>query len=1169
MKSHITIILVCLFGFLPVAAQNVMFFGSKQGLSNSLIKSIHEDSRHNVWVTTRNGLNRFDGSKMKVYRHLEGDSTSLNDDETTFVYQYDKDRIIIGTGSGLQVFRFSTDKFEKLPIIGLNGDILQTRVICIYRVFDNRVVCCVANFGSCEIVEEDGLLKAKIITEFNTDKNNVNPTSFLYDNDNLWIVNSAHDIFVKTKGGEARRVEGANGALKLQRSASGKIYAATLSDGIYRYNDKERRFEMVATGAQLGGVVCSFNAWRDGLFLVCTDGGGLRIFDEKTCSVSLSTMKMNNFNLASANVKDAICDAFGNVWVGIYWKGVMVKPANQSAFEYIGSNSITKNTIGSNSVLSVADAGNGALWVATDNDGLYHVSADGTSSEHWSKATNPVLPSVFTSILPVTENHLLLGTFFDGLWQMKDGSFRMLTDEIKQIFEIQPACDGGYWIATVGNGFYYYNLASNTFIQYTARWSSDGEGAKIIGNPYLYTLLSVGDHLYVGGVSGLRICRVEGHGVIREESVKILNGVNVRHLALSPDGKTVWAATEDGVVRVDCKTYKTKRYTVADGLPINSTVSLCFVGDHLWVGTDRGLSCMNVSDEKFSNFFAEDGLQDNEFCRGSIIARNGRVYVGGISGLTYFDDKNISQRSKEDHHFSLRFVDLVMGSRTIHVGDKSGQYDILKGVLDDVPEVELSYSDNRFSIILSVDGLINQHVSYQYSINDGEWTEQGGSTNHLVFDNLEPGEYTLKLRALAFGGVSDERVMTIIIHPAWYATVWAKLIYVLLFLLICWLGIHYVRRQVKARRVIERRRHERDLEEARIQFIMDINHDIRTPMTLIMSPVQQLMGHDSDPGRQRNYKLILQNTERILSIIDRLREVKHMSEPTKYVKPVPVVEEVADEALADKKAVDGAHRNVVLVEDDDAVRQYVHSELSDEFVIREFSNGQEAWEYVISNTDKADLIVCDVMMPVMDGMTLCQKVKANFNTNHIPLILITALGSDSERIASMTNGADAYISKPFNMDVLRSTMLNLLRTRQVLQGKYTTTRCQEESIDKIEMESPDENLMNRVMKVINENLSNSDISIEDIADKVGISRVHFYRKMKELTGQAPREFIKYVRLKEASRLLAEKHLDVTTVSYAVGFKSQTSFSTSFKALYGLTPTEWMKKNSEDMKKFVD
>ena len=104
--------------------------------------------------------------------------------------------------------------------------------------------------------------------------------------------------------------------------------------------------------------------------------------------------------------------------------------------------------------------------------------------------------------------------------------------------------------------------------------------------------------------------------------------------------------------------------------------------------------------------------------------------------------------------------------------------------------------------------------------------------------------------------------------------------------------------------------------------------------------------------------------------------------------------------------------------------------------------------------------------------------------------------------------------------------------------------------------------MRRVMKVINENMDNSELSVEIIADKVGISRVHFYRKMKDLTGQAPRDFLKYVRLKEAARLLSEKKLDITGVSIATGFKSLSAFSTGFKALYGLSPTEWVKKQGE-------
>ena len=133
----------------------------------------------------------------------------------------------------------------------------------------------------------------------------------------------------------------------------------------------------------------------------------------------------------------------------------------------------------------------------------------------------------------------------------------------------------------------------------------------------------------------------------------------------------------------------------------------------------------------------------------------------------------------------------------------------------------------------------------------------------------------------------------------------------------------------------------------------------------------------------------------------------------------------------------------------------------------------------------------------------------------------------------------------------------------MLQGKFHGDKQQEEKIDKVEMESPDENLMRRVMKVINENMSNSELSVEVIADKVGISRVHFYRKMKDLTGQAPRDFLKYVRLKEAGRLLKEKKYDITGVSIATGFKSLSAFSTNFKSLYGLSPTEWVKKMEEE------
>ena len=275
------------------------------------------------------------------------------------------------------------------------------------------------------------------------------------------------------------------------------------------------------------------------------------------------------------------------------------------------------------------------------------------------------------------------------------------------------------------------------------------------------------------------------------------------------------------------------------------------------------------------------------------------------------------------------------------------------------------------------------------------------------------------------------------------------------------------------------------------------------------------------------------------------------------------VEETSTTSLFNyEKPADTHRKHALLVEDDEAIRQYVQGELSSDLVVQACANGQEAWDYIVSHQGKVDIVISDVMMPVMDGMTLCQKLKANFTTNHIPVVLVTALGSDADRIMGISNGADAYVSKPFNIDVLRTTILQLMKSRQLLQGKYHGDK-QQEQIDKVEMESPDENLMKRVMKVINENMDNPELSVEMVADKVGISRVHFYRKMKDLTGQSPRDFVKYVRLKEAARLLADKNYDITGVSIATGFKSLSAFSTSFKSLYGLTPSEWVKQHEAE------
>ena len=1327
------VLLTFILGALGLNAQNVVFFNSWNGLSNSCVRNIYEDSRHNIWVTTLNGLSRYDGVKMNVYRHEQGNATSLLHDESTAVMEYDRDHLLVGTNVGVQMYDYTTDKFTNIPILDENGNHVNARVISMARVQQNRFVVCQASSGHGELeVAKDGSMVIRRSSAFLTGQRNSNPVQFFESAENgLWLVNSANEVYRQTKKGLQGYAEVKN-ARKICQSESGKLYAVTINDGLYRYDKENDRFSQVATGADMGGAVFGFNAWTDGRLFICTDGGGLRIYDEKTGKVTLSTIKVNDFNLATSNVKDAISDSYGNVWVGIYWKGVMMKPVNQSAFEYVGQHSITKNTIGNNAVFAIAKAPNNRIWVVADNDGLYQMSADGTTSIHWSKESNPGMPNAFTSACSVNASTVLLGTFFGGLWKMTDGRFSLVTTEINQIFDIQPAAEKDcYWIATVGKGIFYYNHDKGTFLNYNADWEKGEEGTRIIGNAYTYAVMPLGKLLFVGNSGGLTICHIEKDGLIKEASTKILDGISVRHFVVSPDSSTVWAATNSGLVRIDVKSLNTYTYTKENsGLPINGIMSLCLDGGHLWMGSDMGLCCMDIGTEHFSNFFADDGLQDNEFSRGAVLSLDDKIYMGGIGGITYFDTKRMEQWRNGGLRLHLHFVDVIIGGKAVHQGDMSGDYEMLQGVIDDCERLDLCYTDNHFILEVDVRELDGQHVNYEYSVNDGEWLDQGGNSSRIVFDNLSPGDYRIKVRARAYGTMSEERELLVSVHPAWYLSIWAKMVYLLIFLGLCWLGYEYVKRQVRLRRIMARSRQQRELNEARMQFFMNISHEIRTPMTLILAPLEKLISSDKDAERQRNYGIIKQNSKRILRLINQMMDVRkieqgkflldyhqvelveflqniydvfvtsaqnrsitytfehemekmpvyvdpdnmdkivmnllsnafkftpdggkvtirltgdsenfqlqvidtgvgikdedkqkiferfysaqhqngyigtgigmHLTsmlvrlhkgkivvednpeghgavftiqmpkgdEGLQVIKPEAVedsdndldaIEKDTAELLTIEKPQDTHRRNAVLVEDDEAIRQYVHSELSKDLVIHPCGNGQEAWDYIMSHLGKVDVVISDVMMPVMDGMTLCQRLKSNFNTNHIPVVLITALGSDTDRIAGLTNGADAYVSKPFNIDVLRSTILQLMKSHQLLQGKFHGDKQQEEKIDKVEMESPDEHLMARVMKVLNENLDNPELSVEIIADKVGISRVHFYRKMKDLTGQAPRDFVKYVRLKEAARMLSEKKLDITGVSIATGFKSLSAFSTNFKSLYGMTPSEWVKKEQK-------
>ena len=250
----------------------------------------------------------------------------------------------------------------------------------------------------------------------------------------------------------------------------------------------------------------------------------------------------------------------------------------------------------------------------------------------------------------------------------------------------------------------------------------------------------------------------------------------------------------------------------------------------------------------------------------------------------------------------------------------------------------------------------------------------------------------------------------------------------------------------------------------------------------------------------------------------------------------------------------------VIEEDEEDIQDYLKTQLSSDFKIRTYPNGKVALNEILKN--KPDLIISDIMMPEMDGTALCTKLKSNINTNDVPIILLTAMSREEDQLNGLQTGADAYIMKPFNMDILHRTILNLLSVRRTLRNKFSGKESQEDKVKDVELKSGDDLLMDKVMQVINDNMMDEELNVEMIAKQVGISRVHLHRKMKELTNQTPHSFIRNIRLKQAAKLLRESHKNVTEVMYVCGFSNPASFSTMFKNLYGCSPRDYMNEQQD-------
>ncbi len=265
-----------------------------------------------------------------------------------------------------------------------------------------------------------------------------------------------------------------------------------------------------------------------------------------------------------------------------------------------------------------------------------------------------------------------------------------------------------------------------------------------------------------------------------------------------------------------------------------------------------------------------------------------------------------------------------------------------------------------------------------------------------------------------------------------------------------------------------------------------------------------------------------------------------------------------DNGLLDEELTDSKYPVVLTVEDHSDIRAHIKEHLEDCCRMIEASDGEMGLSKAIECIP--DLVITDLMMPKMDGVELCKKLKTDERTSHIPVIMLTAKAGVEDRIEGLETGADAYVTKPFNIKELRVRVKNLIEQRKKLRERFSKDIKLEPK--DIAITSADESFLIRTMEIIENHMEDSEFEVRDFQDEIGMSRMQLFRKIKALTDNTPSEFIRNLRLKRAAQLMEQNYGNIAQITYKVGFNNLSYFAKCFKELFEMSPSEYLKKHSQ-------
>ena len=909
LKTLFTVI-SCTFLCSLISAQEQYMFKhleTKDGLSHSRINDICKDSQGFMWFATAGGgLNRFDGYNYKVFRKIERDSLSLLDN---YIYSVDEDankNLWVNTGAGYVIYNpdkenFNRDVTRVLQQYDIPGEpslirIDKSKNIWVYvlgkgvyqyqpktqktihyniqngsNLTDIEVgendACLLYNSGEIDLVNKDS---AEIIKSI----------KYLSQNDPM--ISDKYSMFIDKDG-------------------DWWVYSQEAT-GVWFYSHHTNQWTLYKSQHKIHGYSLSSDVVQDikqdsrGKIWLGTDHGGIDIINKTNNTITnLQNDISDPRSLSNNSINKLFCDDMGIMWVGSYKRGISYYNDAIYKFrvEHFPEFRNLKNF--DSDITCISEDKNGILWLGTNGSGLISYNREtGEKKRFQHQANNPnsISGDVIVCLYIASDGKIWVGTYFGGLDCFDGDKFTHYrhnpnnynSPANNKVWSIAEDKEKNIWIGTLGNGLQSLNPQTGKFTSFPNQLTSNYISSICFGQD---------EKLYIGTAFGLAIydkrtnqfTNLTGNKAETEE----FTNQNVNQVYVDSRG-LIWIATQRGVNILDPKKDKLEILIKDDGLVDNIACSIVEDSNkNMWITTSNGVSNIMVqSDSKtgdytysFYNYDEMDGLQNREFnMRSSYLTAAGEVILGGISGFNIFLPQSIKYNQTVP---KVVFTNMTLFNKDVKIDSIYSGKKLLDKALNRTKSIRLKYSQNIFSISFSgMNFMLPEKNRYAYKLEgfNDDWLEVDGRTHQVSYTSLPPGTYTFMVKAANSDGYwsEDQTNLQIIVEPPFWRSIWAYIIYVILAIVAMIIArrlmLRSEREKFRLEQVKKEAQHKHEMDDMKLRFFTNISHEFRTPLSLIISPLERIIDNTPDDKQKQKLVLVKRNAIRLLNLVNQLLDFR-------------------------------------------------------------------------------------------------------------------------------------------------------------------------------------------------------------------------------------------------------------------------------------------------------